>query len=257
MAYNKAANSAFAWLGLVFWSFQLAPQAWQNSRRKSTEGVSIVMLYLWFVGNMFYGAYALADNLYFGLVIQPQLFALFTLINILQVYWYRYKLSFVSVAAASLVLCICYAGLHVGMWKAIDAAIRRDQHKAVEFMGVLPAVLIALGFFPEFYVCVNEQSVEMSNVFIAFDILGGVFSTISLAFDHTFDYIASITYLIVVLLDLVLVAMKIFFYVRGTQGLAHKQKQGSEPGQEELVLQSKVDMRTEACTDNASDPSTA
>ncbi|KAJ1805447.1 hypothetical protein LPJ75_005309, partial [Coemansia sp. RSA 2598] len=250
MAYNKAANSAFAWLGLVFWSFQLAPQGkypWQNGRRKSTEGVSIAMLYLWFAGNMFYGAYALADNLYFGLIIQPQLFALFTLINILQVFWYRYRLGPSKVALACFALCAAYAGLHVAMWKAIEVAIDRDQSSAVEFMGVLPAVLIALGFFPEFYVCVKEQSVEMSNVFIAFDIMGGVFSTVSLAFDHTFDYIASITYLIVVLLDLVLVAMKIYFYARGTQGLVHKLKQqpdqdqepDAELGSEEMQHQSK------------------
>ncbi|KAJ1646778.1 hypothetical protein LPJ64_001769 [Coemansia asiatica] len=207
MAYNKAANSAFAWLGLIFWSFQLAPQGKYPKQKtiayfQSTEGVSIVMLYLWFAGNMFYGAYALADDLYFGLIIQPQLFALFTLVNILQVYWYRYKLGLLRVATACLLLSAVYAGLHVGMWKAIEVAIDRDQNRAVEFMGVLPAVLIALGFFPEFYVCIKEQSVEMSNVFIAFDIMGGVFSTISLAFDRSFDYIASITYLIVVLLDL-------------------------------------------------------
>ncbi|KAJ2883337.1 hypothetical protein FB639_002198 [Coemansia asiatica] len=181
---------------------------------------------------MFYGAYALADDLYFGLIIQPQLFALFTLVNILQVYWYRYKLGLLRVATACLLLSAVYAGLHVGMWKAIEVAIDRDQNRAVEFMGVLPAVLIALGFFPEFYVCIKEQSVEMSNVFIAFDIMGGVFSTISLAFDRSFDYIASITYLIVVLLDLVLVAIKLFFYIRGTQGLAHKQKQQLEQEQD-------------------------
>ncbi|KAJ2819358.1 hypothetical protein FBU31_005561, partial [Coemansia sp. 'formosensis'] len=78
------------------------------------------------------------------------------------------------------------------------------------------------GFFPEFYVCVKEQSVEMSNMFLMLDIMGGVFSTISLAFDHKFDYVASITYLVVVLLDIVLVIMKIFFYIKGTQGAHHR-----------------------------------
>ncbi|KAJ2501572.1 hypothetical protein GGH96_001776 [Coemansia sp. RSA 1972] len=234
MAYNKAANAAFAWLGLVFWSFQLAPQgttqhafyvlnsvAWQNFRRKSTEGVSVVMLYFWFAGNMFYGAYAVADKLYFGLIIQPQIFAFFTLLNILQVYWYAYKRSLTKTCSAGAILCIAYAGLHIGFWKAEERAIANHNDGAVTFLGVLPAIVIAAGFFPEFYVCVKEQSVEMSNFFIMLDIMGGVFSTISLAFDHTFDYVASITYLIVVLLDIVLVIMKVYFYIRGTQGRVH------------------------------------
>ncbi|KAJ2163969.1 hypothetical protein GGH19_001009 [Coemansia sp. RSA 1807] len=209
MAYNKAANAAFAWL------------AWQNFCRKSTEGVSVVMLYFWFAGNMFYGAYAVADKLYFGLIIQPQIFAFFTLLNILQVYWYAYKWSLTKTCSAGAILCIAYAGLHIGFWKAEERAIANHNDGAVTFLGVLPAIVIAAGFFPEFYVCVKEQSVEMSNFFIMLDIMGGVFSTISLAFDHTFDYVASITYLIVVLLDIVLVIMKVYFYIRGTQGRVH------------------------------------
>ncbi|KAJ2787158.1 hypothetical protein GGI15_000938 [Coemansia interrupta] len=206
------------------------------------------MLYLWFSGNLFYGAYAVADKLYFGLVIQPQIFAFFTLVNILQVYWYRYKWSFYKVALAGIVLSVVYAGLHVGMWKATEHAVNHDQKGAVKFMGVLPAILIALGFFPEFFVCIKEQSVEMSNFFIMLDISGGVFSTISLAFDHTFDYVASITYLIVVLLDLVLVAMKVYFFLRGTQGLVHKErlrKQQQLQSSSEKVKRLTTEMETE------------
>ncbi|KAJ2703136.1 hypothetical protein H4218_000421 [Coemansia sp. IMI 209128] len=179
------------------------------------------MLYLWYIGNMLYGAYAVANGLYFGLIIQPQIFALFTLVNILQVYWYRYKWRPATVAGACALLCVSYAGLHVGIWKADAHAIEQNLDSLATFLGVLPAVFIAAGFFPEFHVCIKDRSVEMSNLFIMLDIMGGVFSTISLAFDYTFDYVASITYLVVVLLDIVLVLMKVFFYVKGTQG-AHR-----------------------------------
>ncbi|KAJ1941139.1 hypothetical protein EC988_006841, partial [Linderina pennispora] len=145
---------------------------------------------------MLYGAYAVADKLYFGLIIQPQLFALFTLLNILQVYWYRYKWSMTKILSASTVLCALYAGLHVGIWKGEEHAIAKHEDRVVTFLGVLPAVFIAVGFFPEFYVCIQEKSVEMSNFFLMLDISGGMFSTLSLAFDHEFDYVASITYLI-------------------------------------------------------------
>ncbi|KAJ2474118.1 hypothetical protein GGI02_000329 [Coemansia sp. RSA 2322] len=179
------------------------------------------MLYLWYIGNMLYGAYAVADKLYFGLVAQPQIFALFTLVNILQVYWYTYKWRPAKIAGACALLCVSYAGLHIGLWKAEEHAIEHHQKGLVTFLGVLPAVFIAAGFFPEIVVCVKEQSVEMSNFFLVLDILGGTFSTISLAFDHTFDYVASVTYLVVVLLDFVLVFMKLCYYVSGTQGVHH------------------------------------
>ncbi|KAJ1961916.1 hypothetical protein GGI12_002975 [Dipsacomyces acuminosporus] len=107
------------------------------------------------------------------------------------------------------------------MWKADERAIDQDQSSLVTFLGVLPAIFIAVGFFPEIYVCIKEQSVEMSNFFIMLDIMGGVFSTISLAFDHRFDYVASITYLVVVFLDIVLAVMKVYFCLMGTQGARH------------------------------------
>ncbi|KAJ2741382.1 hypothetical protein GGI20_005222 [Coemansia sp. BCRC 34301] len=185
------------------------------------------MLYLWFTGNMLYGAYAVADELYVGLIIQPQVFALFTLVNILQVYWYGYKWRPAAVAGACGMLCVSYAGLHVGIWKACERAIRQHQDSLTTFLGVLPAIFIAAGFFPEFYVCIKGRSVEMSNFFLMLDTLGGVFSTISLAFDHTFDYVASITYLVVVLLDVVLALMKLYFYAKGTQGAHHGDYQKS------------------------------
>lgn len=207
--------------------------AWQNYRRKSTEGVSVIMLYLWYIGNMLYGAYAVADDLYFGLIIQPQIFAVFTLINILQVYWYRYKWGYAKAGLSCLILCVLYAGLHVGIWKADVRAIEHGQDRLIIFLGVLPAAFIAVGFFPEIYVCVKERSVGMSNFFLLLDILGGVFSTISLAFDHTFDYVASITYLVVVFLDVVLVLMKILYYVCGTQGKHSLSKPGSHQDSED------------------------
>ncbi|KAJ1932485.1 hypothetical protein FBU59_006357, partial [Linderina macrospora] len=102
-----------------------------------------------------------------------------------------------------------------------EHAIAEHEDRVVTFLGVLPAIFIAVGFFPEFYVCIQEKSVEMSNFFLLLDISGGVFSTLSLAFDRKFDYVASITYLIVVLLDIILALMKLHYHLKGTQGMAH------------------------------------
>ncbi|KAJ1902168.1 hypothetical protein LPJ66_000257 [Kickxella alabastrina] len=219
--------------------------SWQNYRRKSTLGVSATMLYFWYFGSMLYGAFAVAKDLYIGLIIQPQLLSFFALINILQIYWYRYKFSKIKVALICAFLCAAYAGLHVGMWKATEKAIDRGQEGAVTFLGVLPAIVIAIGFFPEFYECFKEQSVEMSNFFIMLDMMGGIFSTISLAFDYTFDYIASITYLIVILLDFVLAAMKVYYYMRGTQGAGHRAEKASRSAENGASIASKRSIQKE------------
>ncbi|KAJ1675274.1 hypothetical protein EV182_001588, partial [Spiromyces aspiralis] len=169
------------------------------------------MLYLWYFGNMLYGAFAVADHLLIGLIIQPQLFALFTLINLLQCYHYGYKWRPLAVALATIGLVTAYTALHVGIYYALKAPLDNGNNRIKTAMGVLPAVFIALGFFPQYYVSIKSRSVEMSNFFIALDISGGVFSTLSLAFGYEFDYVASITYLVVVLLDLVLLALKYLF----------------------------------------------
>ncbi|KAJ2786070.1 hypothetical protein H4R18_000102 [Coemansia javaensis] len=199
------------------------------------------MLYLWYYGGMLYGAYAVGAGLYVGLVIQPQLFSFFALVNILQVHLYGSRMCAARVAAVGALLVASYVGGHIGMWKACAHAVGRHQHAAVTVLGVLPATAIALGFLPEICVCLREQTVEMSNLFLLFDILGGVFSTISLAFDHSFDYVASITYLVVVLLDVVLVLMKAYYHARGTQGIMRRRPDSNaesgaataDPGEEE------------------------
>ncbi|KAJ2767162.1 hypothetical protein IWQ57_004068 [Coemansia nantahalensis] len=176
------------------------------------------MLYLWFAGCLFLGTYNTAQELNIGLLIQPQLFAFFTLANILQVYWHGYKWSIARVGTAAALLCGGYVGISIGVWKAEKLTIENHHDAATTFLGVLPAILIAVGFFPQFYVSFKQRSMEMANLFLALDAMGGVFSTISLVFGRTFDYVASITYLVVVLFDIVLALMKLYFYVRGTQG---------------------------------------
>ncbi|KAJ1921947.1 hypothetical protein H4219_000294 [Mycoemilia scoparia] len=177
---------------------------------------------------MLYGAFAVADHLTIGLVIQPQLFALFTLINIAQCYYYGYKWSIRFTVICGMLLSIAYAGLHIGIYFALKKPLDNGNTKAESAMGILPAVFIALGFFPEYYICIKEKSVEMSNFFLALDISGGVFSTLSLAFDHTFNYVASIMYLIVVLLDLILLFMKYYYKWRNRQNKLLDQERGDE-----------------------------
>ena len=58
----------------------------------------------------------------------------------------------------------------------------------------------------------------MSNFFIALDISGCAFSTLSLVFDRKFNYEASITYLIVILLDIILFGHEVSFQVGDIQG---------------------------------------
>ncbi|KAI9351582.1 hypothetical protein DFJ73DRAFT_831300 [Zopfochytrium polystomum] len=82
------AKEVFANLGLVFWSFQLLPQVIQNYRSRSTGNLSFGMVLLWAAWACPFVAGALRANLAPPLIIQPNLFAFFSVICAVQIVYY-------------------------------------------------------------------------------------------------------------------------------------------------------------------------
>ncbi|KAI0308510.1 hypothetical protein OF83DRAFT_238377 [Amylostereum chailletii] len=62
--------------------------------------------------------------------------------------------------------------------------------------------MISVALFPQYYEIYKHRAVVgISVTFMVVDLLGGVFSDLSLVFKEDFDVLASITYSLVVLLD--------------------------------------------------------
>ncbi|KAF9172020.1 hypothetical protein BGX20_006500 [Mortierella sp. AD010] len=56
-------ENVFGMLGIVFWSLQLLPQVIENYKKKSTEGLSYSMFFIWILAALGFGSYAVAENL--------------------------------------------------------------------------------------------------------------------------------------------------------------------------------------------------
>lgn len=91
--------------------------------------------------------------------------------------------------------------LLVGMLEvALVFAIRPSMNKrAITFFGVFASILIAIGLLPQYVEIIKRKEVVgISLVFLAVDILGGLFSDLSLVFRDHFDIVAAISYTLVI-----------------------------------------------------------
>lgn len=78
-------------LALVFWSFQLAPQVYKNYRAQSTTGLSSEMMLLWSFGSVCTAITSIGSKYGVILILQPNLFIVFSLTCWVQCYFYENK----------------------------------------------------------------------------------------------------------------------------------------------------------------------
>lgn len=79
-------------------------------------------------------------------------------------------------------------------------AIRPSMNqRAITFFGVFASILISVGLFPQYWeIFKRREVVGISIPFMIIDILGGLFSDLSLVFRKEFDVIAAVAYTLVI-----------------------------------------------------------
>ncbi|KAG2181703.1 hypothetical protein INT44_008518, partial [Umbelopsis vinacea] len=191
---NATLELAFSMVGLVFWSFQLAPQVWKNWKLKSTEGLSTPMMIIWALSGIFLGNYNIGANLAVPLWIQPQIFAVIAYICALQTMYYQRKWSKARSLFVLFVICVISGAIEYGLVTAFRVAQDRQVDWVHWFFGVIPVVLIVVGFLPQYWdIFVDKRVHGVSHVFLAMDFL---------AFRDTFDTLDAVNYVAVAVLDL-------------------------------------------------------
>lgn len=106
-----------------------------------------------------------------------------------------------TLMAGSLILVM--GALEVAMVFAIRPSMNK---RAITFFGVFASILIAIGLLPQYMEIIKRKEVVgISLIFLTIDILGGLFSDLSLVFRNHFDIVAAILY------TLVIVSLGLFF----------------------------------------------
>ncbi|EIW58286.1 uncharacterized protein TRAVEDRAFT_148372 [Trametes versicolor FP-101664 SS1] len=202
MPVNSVAENALGTIGTVCWTIQLVPQIWKSWRAKSTEGLSEWLMLLWGFSGATLGVYAIVKNLNIPLILQPQLFGTLSFIGWAQCQYYGRKRSKWTSIAMYVAVMAFSAGFEVGMIYAVKPAYHHGNIRPVQFFGIFSSVLISTALIPQYWeIYKYKEVIGISVLFMLVDMLGGIFSDLSLAFKEDFDIIAGVTYSIVVVMD--------------------------------------------------------
>ncbi|CAE6466749.1 unnamed protein product [Rhizoctonia solani] len=207
MPVNEVAENILATIGTVLWTAQLVPQVVKSYREKSTEGLSPWLMFIWALSAWFLGVYAIVQNISIPIILQPQLFGALAALSWIQCLYYGSKKS--RLFCASLYMAfLCHLSLRwtrdptFTNFPTNQRTDRAGDEWPTRVMGIMSALLISLGLLPQYWeIWKRKEVVGISMLFMSVDMLGGVFSVLSLVFQAQFDAIAAVSYVLVVVLD--------------------------------------------------------
>jgi uncharacterized protein with PQ loop repeat len=207
---------------LIFWSFQLAPQAWENYRRQSTIGLSPNMMLLWSLGSLCTAIYCIGADFGVLFILQPNLFLMFSILSYAQCFYYdvsqRSGILYGVLLTGSTLVCEVLCGYFLRV-QINDSSSSHDSNSTnywpFTLLGVLSTICFEIGFVPQFYTIFRAGFVEgVSLPFLCVDMTGSVLSTISLLLQgrREFQPISITCYVVVFVLDLTIAIMS--FYLK-------------------------------------------
>ncbi|KAM0748923.1 hypothetical protein T439DRAFT_57636 [Meredithblackwellia eburnea MCA 4105] len=180
---NPVAENVLGTMGAVLWSIQLCPQIYKSYVKKDTRGLSASMLAIWFCSGLFLGGYSIAQRLPVPLLIQPQLFCLFTAIAWAQCLVYEQEKTPTFATVTCIIVCVVSGGIELALVYGARALEVRGNNKATTAWGILSTISILAGFVPQYIEIFRLRAViGISLVFLFVDMGGAVFSSLALLF---------------------------------------------------------------------------
>ncbi|KAF2084900.1 hypothetical protein K490DRAFT_2978, partial [Saccharata proteae CBS 121410] len=191
---------------------------WYNWRRKETDGLPGAMLLLWGVAAVpFFGVYNIVQNFNIPLQIQPQVFCIFTLICWAQtlIYHNHWRVWTATLTAVG-------TGL---LWGGIEEPYSKGHSAPIIAVGVVAAVVLALGLLPPYYEMAkrNGRVIGINFVFLSVDFAGALFSLMALVAQQTFDLLGGILYIVCMFLEIGIFGSQLFWLYR-TRKVRHEAK---------------------------------
>ncbi|GAA5929237.1 hypothetical protein JCM10213_005019, partial [Rhodosporidiobolus nylandii] len=171
----------------------------------------------WVISGASLGIYAITQNINVPIMVQPHLYGSVCAFICCQILHYdrgwRWYSAYIGAFSAYAVVC---AGFEVGMVFACRAGERAGNSGGTMTFGIISDVMLAAGFFPQFYeIWKLKEVVGLSYIFLAMDSAGGIFSILSLAFkDEPIDVIALIGYLVIVAFEALVVVVTLILNPR-------------------------------------------
>ncbi|KAI8623212.1 PQ loop repeat-domain-containing protein [Xylariaceae sp. FL1651] len=213
------AASVLGTIGTILWSIQLIPQIWMNWRRKSTDGLPAIMMFLWATCGVPFGIYAIVQNFNIPVQVQPQVFVLLCLISWGQTLLYSHKWPLWRVMVVAASTGALFAGIEVALILTIRPIYDAGNATPIIIIGVFATTLLAAGLLPPYGEAWKRRGriVGINFVFLCMDSLGAFFSLLSLAAQQTFDILGGVMYIVCILLEIGIFASHIIWLLRTRQ----------------------------------------
>jgi UDP-N-acetylmuramyl pentapeptide phosphotransferase/UDP-N-acetylglucosamine-1-phosphate transferase len=193
-------------------------------------------MFIWSAAGVPLGVYTIVQNINIPIILQPQLFGFLAGVSWIQCLYYGNKKPLAFCLVLFAVYLLIYGGLVVGLTFLTRHLRNRGNEALLKFLGIFTSVLIAAGLIPQYIeIYKRKEVIGLSMTFISVDILGGVFSILSLAFKKEFDALAAVAYITVIVMDTVIVVAAIILNPRAKRRRAHEQEQ--EQDQERAGMQ--------------------
>ena len=232
-----SASSIVAVFALIFWSFQLAPQALLNYRRRSTDGLSPLLLLSWSLASSLTAVNNVTTKLSPLFIVQPNLFLVFSLTCYAQCFYYPSAVASpatntttagddstaVTPTAAlkphstplraalhgSVALLACLA-IQLAVSLPLLPLHPSASSASLLVVNLLSLLLFLVAFVPQYVAILRSRSAAgVSLLFLCIDMTGAVLSTVALALTTDFGVVEAVSYIGVFVGDGVIVCLKL------------------------------------------------
>ncbi|CAK7224456.1 hypothetical protein SBRCBS47491_005557 [Sporothrix bragantina] len=201
---------------LVFWCVQLIPQIWTNWRTKTTEGLPALMMFLWGVCGVPFGAYAIIQNFNVPIQVQPQVFMVLCLISWVQILIYGNKWSTKKAVSAGLIMAALFGGIEAALILTLKPIYERGNEAPALVVGIIASIFLAAGLIPPYFEIYKRRGrvAGINFVFLGMDWCGAFFSLMALVAQNTFDILGGVLYVICALLEIGIFMSHIIWMIR-------------------------------------------
>ncbi|KAI8321674.1 PQ-loop-domain-containing protein [Martensiomyces pterosporus] len=187
MLWNEAVSKVLGYFSIGCWLIVFAPQIYENYQRKSGEGISLLFLYIWILGDLFGLIGAVQQDLIVTALILYIYYFVADAILLAQIHYYSYvnkragrlddngEARALTTATAHVTVTTTYSSSSSSPSKAAVTKI------ALVIMGYVSALLFLGARIPQIVKNYRKKSCEgLSIGMFIFSILGNVSFTLSL-----------------------------------------------------------------------------
>ncbi|KAK8133316.1 hypothetical protein PG999_001489 [Apiospora kogelbergensis] len=203
-------------IGTILWCIQLVPQIWANWRTKKTDGLPASMMFLWAACGVPFGAYAVIQNFNIPLQVQPQCFALLSVVSWVQILLYSHNWATWKATVLGVAVTVACAGIETALILTLRVLYERGNETPVIVVGVVASVLLAGGLVPPYGEIWKRRGrvVGINWVFLSMDCSGALFSLLALVVQNTFDILGGILYIVCFALEVGIFASHLIWLLR-------------------------------------------